>query len=128
MKPLPSLLAFLLLMVLQSCTDKQRAVEEINHPLLFLTVNPADPGDNTSRIEGEILNHARYTKYSHISLQLTYLSAYGINIGTERLSYFPAINPGERGRYSFEIHPPPPPQHKTSKILVEIIHVGMFEE
>lgn len=110
-----------LIILCSGCIDKQRDSEETNYPLVFLTLKETE-GNDPLKIEGEILNHSYYTSYGNISLLVTYYSHRDAKIGSERFMYYQIIKPGERGDYSFEIHPPPPPQHETKEIIVSIIN------
>lgn len=116
-----TLCAFLgLITFCAACIDKERDQEETDHPIAFMTLKQVQRS-KPSRVEGEILNHAHYTSYGNIILLVTYYSHRDAKIGSERFTHHEVIRPGERAAYSFEIHPPPPPQQDVKDIVVTIL-------
>jgi hypothetical protein len=122
MKNLKLYLYLLTFILMMSCINKEAALEERNNPNLFLTIKEKVHGKLVPNIEGDILNHSKFTNYGNIILLVTYYSSWGKKLGTERFTYYPDIEPGERGHYSFNIHIPPPPQIDTEEITVSIVN------
>ena len=118
---------FLCLPLLSACTDQEKASEERNYPLAFLTLKQSKEDSIPSVLEGDILNHSQYTHYGNIGLMVTYYSHRGMNIGTEVYPQYEVIKPGGRVRYSLELHPPPPPQDEVKEIQLKIIGAGIYE-
>ena len=124
MKSITASCCYLLVAVIAiSCLDREKEVEEYEHPAIYLTLKEAET-KRKDFIEGYILNHARYTAYENINLMITYYSHRGEKIGSEEKSFYNRIEPGERGRYSFKIQPPPPPQSETAEINVIILRAS----
>ena len=119
---------FLCVLLMTACTDQEKASEERNYPLAFLTLKQYKRDSISSKMEGEILNHAQYTHYGNIGLMVTYYSHRGTNIGTEVYPHYQPIKPGRRAHYSLELHPPPPPQKEVKKIELKIIGAGVYSQ
>ena len=117
--------AFLVVVLMTACDHAERASEERDHPLAFLALKQYKRDTIPNRLEGEILNHAQYTEYGNIGLMVTYYSYRGTNIGTEVYPHYAPIGPGERARYSLELHPPRPPQEEVEEIELKIIGAGV---
>ena len=113
---------------LSGCADEERVQEEINDPLVFLTVKASEQKSSADTLEGYLINHARYTSYGNIHLLVTYYSGRGDKIGSEYKAIYNPVPPGRRVPYKFDITPPPPPQVETREIVMTITDASPVPE